>query len=107
MKKLLVLFAVAALFGGSTIAAAHRPDSDGGAAERDCGVITGVSKFGPVGVGATDVRCRKARRIARGSVKGESFARWRCTGEGTRFGHCHRRGERRVKVHWYAAEQGA
>ena len=85
-------------------ASAHRPGSDGGTAKRGCGTITGVSEFGPVGVGATKVRCRVARRVARGSVKGETFARWRCTGRGTRFGHCHRRGNSTRRVHWYAAE---
>jgi hypothetical protein len=31
------------------------------------------------------------------------FERWRCTGKGTRFGHCHGRGIRRGGiVHWFA-----
>ena len=89
----------------ATSASAHRPGSDGGPAKRDCGTLTGVSEFGPVGVGATKVRCRIARRVARGSVTNETFTRWRCTGRGTRFGHCHGRGIREgATVHWYAAE---
>jgi len=105
MKKLLVLMTVVAVFGGSAVATAHRPGSDGGTAKKDCGVLKNVSEFGPVGVGATRVKCRIARRVARGSVKGQSFSRWRCTGENTRFGHCHGRGIREgAKVHWYAAE---
>ena len=105
MQKALVLAAVLAVFAGGSVATAHRPSSDGGPAKRDCGTITGVSKFGPVGVGASGVRCRIARRVARGSVKGATFTRWRCTGRRTRFGHCHGRGIREgAKVHWYAAE---
>ena len=103
MRKLTFLIIVLTLALATSVSA-HRPGSDGGAAKRDCGTITGVSDFGPVGVGATKVRCRTARRVARGSVKGETFARWRCTGRGTRFGHCHRRGDGTRLVHWYAAE---
>lgn len=82
---------------------AHAPNTDGGAAQRSCGVIGGVSAYGPVGVGATRVRCRVGRRVAKRSVENRRVKRWRCTGRGTRFGHCHRRGTRaRVIVHWYA-----
>jgi hypothetical protein len=82
----------------------HLPGSDGGAAGKSCGVLRGVSEFGPVGVGATKMRCRVARRVARRSVRGESVQGWRCTGKGSRFGHCHGRGARRGKIaHWYAA----
>ena len=84
-------------------AASHRPGTDGGAARKACGVLYGVSPYGPVGVGATRVSCRIARIVARGSVKGQRFERWRCTGRRTRFGHCHGRGIRRGgMVHWYA-----
>jgi hypothetical protein len=108
VRKLLVLLVAAAalaVLGSGSVATAHLPGSDGGPAKRNCGVITGVSKYGSVGVGATRVRCRVARRVARGSVRRETFPRWRCTGKGTRFGHCHGRGAYEgAKVHWYAAE---
>ena len=85
-------------------ASGHRPGSDGGGGEKSCGVLENASPRGPVGVGATDVSCRIARRVARGSVRGESFTRWRCTGKRTRFGHCHGRGTREgSSVHWFAA----
>ena len=88
------------LVGG---AQAHAPGSDGGPAQRGCGSISGVSSYGPVGVGATRTTCRIARIVARGSVQGQRFSRWRCTGRNTRFGHCHGRGIRAgAIVHWYA-----
>jgi hypothetical protein len=84
-------------------AVAHAPGSDGGPAKRNCGSLGRISSQGPVGVGATDVSCRTARRVARGSVRGQTFERWRCTGRLTRFGHCHGAGTRRgAVVHWYA-----
>ena len=83
---------------------AHAPGSDGGPARRSCGVLKGVSRHGPVGVGATRVSCSIARQVAKGSVRGRRFERWRCTGRRTRFGHCHGRGIRRGGVvHWFAA----
>lgn len=85
-------------------AAGHRPGTDGGGGEKGCGVLRGVSEFGPVGVGATDMRCFRARRVARRAVRGETVDGWGCTGKGTRFGHCHGRGTRRGKTaHWFAA----
>ena len=54
------------------IAAGHRPGTDGGGGEKSCGVLPSVSEFGPVGVGATDMRCLRARRVARRSVRGET-----------------------------------
>ena len=103
MRALLVSCLAVALLASVPGAAAHRSGSDGGPAERGCGVLRGVSPFGPVGVGATRVKCRTARRVARASVKGQRLERWRCTGRRTRFGHCHRRGASRRIVHWYAA----
>ena len=83
---------------------AHAPGTDGGGGRRSCGVLEGVSRHGPVGVGATRVSCRIARIVARGSVRGRSYERWRCSGRRTRFGHCHGRGTRRGgSVHWFAA----
>ena len=84
-------------------AVADLPGSDGGPAGKACGELTGVSEFGPVGVGATRIRCSVARDLARASVRGRRLKRWRCTGRGTRFGHCHRRGRPGRKAHWFAA----
>lgn len=79
-----------------------RPGSDGGRSQYACGALSGVSSYGPVGVGATYVTCAIAREVAAGSVRGQRFDRWRCTGRGTRFGHCHGRGIRAGgTVHWY------
>jgi hypothetical protein len=98
---LLLLVTAAILPAG---AAGHRPGSDGGGGEKSCGILRGVSEFGPVGVGATNMRCRRARGVARRSARGETVDGWRCTGRGTRFGHCHGRGARRGKTaHWFAA----
>lgn len=88
--------------GGST-AFAHAPGSDGGFNGKGCGAIYGVSKHGPIGVTAYRISCRLARQVARGSARGQTFERWRCTGKRTRFGHCHGRGIRRgAGVGWYA-----
>jgi len=39
--------------------------------------------------------------VAAGSTNGRRFERWRCTGVGKGFGHCHGRGIRRGGiVHW-------
>ena len=82
---------------------AHAPGSDGGGGKKSCGVLRGVSPHGPVGVGATRVSCRIARIVAKGSVRGRRYERWRCSGRRTRFGHCHGRGVRRgAGVHWNA-----
>jgi hypothetical protein len=104
MRTLLALTSVAALLAFATAALAHAPSSDGGGGDKACRALENASPFGPVGVGATDIRCRRARAIARTSVRGASVDGWACTGRGTRFGHCHGRGARRGKsVHWYAA----
>lgn len=83
----------------ASAALADQPGTDGGGGKRFCDVLTGVSSFGPVGVGVTKMRCRKALRVARQSVQNDPPPRWRCTGVGTRFGHCHRG---RKIAHWYA-----
>ncbi len=98
---LILVIAVATLPATAT---GHRPGSDGGGGKKSCGTLRGVSQFGPVGVGATNMRCPVARRVARRSVRDETVEGWRCTGKGTRFGHCHGRGARRGKIaHWFAA----
>jgi hypothetical protein len=100
----IALIALVVLAALPAAAAGHLPGSDGGGGEKSCGVLRGVSEFGPVGVGATKMRCRVARRVARRSVQGDTLTRWRCTGRGTRFGHCHGRGALRGKIaHWFAA----
>ena len=97
---LLTLVLAAAL---PAAASGHRPGTDGGGGETSCGILRGVSEFGRVGVGATNMRCRRARRVARRAVGGEAVEGWRCTGRGTRFGHCHGLGARRGKTaHWFA-----
>jgi hypothetical protein len=102
-RRVLLILAIAVAALPAT-AAGHLPGSDGGGGEKGCGTLRGVSEFGPVGVGATNMRCRVARRVARHSVRGETVEGWRCTGKGTRFGHCHGRGARRGKTaHWFAA----
>jgi hypothetical protein len=103
ISTLLILIVTLALVAASPVAFGHRPGTDGGGGKRSCGTLQNVSQFGPVGVGATKVRCRTARRVARRSVRNRRTRGWRCTGRGTRFGHCHRRGARRKIVHWYAA----
>jgi hypothetical protein len=104
VRRLLALLTVAGLLVFAAAAFAHRPNSDAGGGEKTCRALQNASSFGPVGVGATDVRCRIARRVARESVRGNRVDGWACTGRGTRFGHCHGRGARRGKsVHWYAA----
>ena len=104
MHRLLALISTAALLAFAGTALGHQPDSDGGGGEKACRALENASPFGPVGVGATNIRCRRARRIARTSVRGTRVDGWACTGRGTRFGHCHGRGARRGKsVHWYAA----
>jgi hypothetical protein len=103
MRRIALLLLVLAAILPAT-ATGHRPGSDGGGGEKSCGTLRGVSEFGPVGVGATNMRCRRARRVARRSVRGETVDGWRCTGKGTRFGHCHGRGARQGKTaHWFAA----
>lgn len=101
LAVLLIAIWACALLAGT--ASAHAPGSDGGFTGRGCRPLHGVSQYGPVGVTAYRVSCRLARRVARGSVRGQSFERWRCTGKRTSFGHCHGRGIRRgAGVGWYA-----
>lgn len=100
---LLCVLAVLAVGGPAAVAIAHDPGTDGGARGSACGPVSGVSRFGPIGVSASRVSCRLARQVAAGSVRGQRFERWRCTGLRTRFGHCHGRGIRRgATVGWFA-----
>lgn len=104
MRRLVAVSSVAALLAVAPAAPGHAPSSDGGGGDKSCRGLPNASPFGPVGVGATKVRCRVARRVARESVRGRRVSGWACTGRATRFGHCHGRGARRGKsVHWYAA----
>ena len=90
---------VVCLAGLVNVASAHRARGK----ERACGVLSGVSSYGPVGVSAQRVSCSVARQVARGSVRRQRFERWRCGGLGTRFGHCHGKGIRRGgTIYWYA-----
>ncbi len=104
MKKLLAsACAIALLALTPSQGVAHLPGSDGGGGSKACGSLSGVSSYGPVGVGSNGVSCRTAKRVARRAVADNPVsAKWKCTGEGTRFGHCHARGNGRRTVNWYA-----
>jgi hypothetical protein len=82
----------------ATAAAAHRPGSDGGPADKGCEPVLNGQYY----VGATEVDCGRARVIARAQIKnGKRFYYWNCTGRGTGFGHCHGTGPwRGSMVHW-------
>jgi hypothetical protein len=91
---LLALTLVVALPGA---AGAHRPHTDGGPADRGCAPIFAGRTY----VGATNVACRIARPVARGTLNGRAFRRWACAQPPRAFGHCHGRGIRRgAMVHW-------
>jgi hypothetical protein len=95
---------------GASAAPAHMPGSDGGPGKKTCRSLSNVSFYGPVGVAVTRVPCGKARRVARKAVRRTSaegikwmrIGNWRCTGMGTRFGHCHFRYQSARIIHWYA-----
>lgn len=95
--SLVVTLALLALPGA---AAAHRPGTDGGPAERGCEPVLNDRYY----VGATDVNCGRARAIARAQIRaGRQFYYWNCTGRGSTFGHCHGTGPwRGSMVHWAA-----
>jgi hypothetical protein len=77
--------------------AAHRPHTDGGPADRGCAPVFGGATY----VGATDVSCRVARKVVRGTLNGRTFSRWACAQPPSSFGHCHGRGlQRGAMVHW-------
>lgn len=74
------------------------PGTDGGPAERGCEPVLNATVY----VGATNMGCSNARVVAKRAVRGNAQHRkWRCTGVGSNFGHCHGRGPRAGKiVHW-------
>ena len=76
------------------------PGSDGGPAEKGCRPVIDNRYY----VGATNMACANARRVAKRGIRGsEQAPKWRCTGVGTSFGHCHGRGARSgKKAHWAA-----
>jgi hypothetical protein len=96
----IICAALVALLLPALPAAAHEPGTYGGESERFCGPAAERM----IVVGATDVSCRVARRVAAGVVRGgDHYRRWRCPGarEGSGYGHCHGRGSRRgAIVHW-------
>ena len=96
--KWLGVAASVALAIGVTQAGANLPGTDGGPAEKGCEPVLNQSIY----VGATNMACGNARRVAKRGVRGnDQYPKWRCTGTGTTFGHCHGRGARRGKIaHW-------
>jgi hypothetical protein len=89
-RPLLALTLLTAVAAPGT-ALAHRPHTDGGPADRGCAPVFGGATY----VGATDVSCRVARKVVRGTLNGRTFGRWACARPAGSFGHCHRRGIRR------------
>jgi len=81
-------------------AGADAPGTSGGPAQRACKPVRG----GDIYVGATNVRCKTARRVARRGANTGRAKGWRCHVRGPgphAFGHCHGTGSRRgAKVHW-------
>jgi hypothetical protein len=77
---------------------ADLPGSDGGPAERGCAPVLNDAYY----VGATNMACSNARRVATKAIQGDDQdSKWKCTGVGTSFGHCHGRDQRRGKIaHW-------
>jgi hypothetical protein len=95
--RFLAAAAATAVMAVAVPAAAHSPGTDGGPAQRGCRPVNNARIY----VGATRVSCGLARQVAAGSVRGQRFERWRCTGVRRSFGHCHGRGIRRgAIVHW-------
>ena len=91
------LLTVTLMLALSGTSLAHRPHTDGGPADRGCVPIFGGATY----VGATNVSCRVARKVARGVINGRFFERWACARPAGSFGHCHGRGSRRgAMVHW-------
>lgn len=92
MKRLVLLCAVLLTCSAGT-ATANYPGSTG-IPEKGCKPI----RHGLIYVGATRMGCRNAREIASKGLKGKEPPRWKCTGLGTSFGHCH--GKRGRIAHW-------
>jgi hypothetical protein len=99
-KRIATTCAVLAAALVAVPADAHDPNTYGGQSDRFCGPAADRM----IVVGATDVRCRVARRVAAGVVRGgKRYDRWRCPGAraGSGYGHCHGRGSRHgAIVHW-------
>lgn len=92
-----LLASTVAVLACAVPAGAHDPGTDGGPAQRGCAPVMNQTVY----VGATRVSCTIARTVAASSVRGQRFERWRCTGVGNSFGHCHGRGIRSgAIVHW-------
>ena len=83
---------------GASSATAGPPGTDGGPADRGCKPVIEQAYY----VGATNMGCNNARRVAKRGIRGnDQYPKWRCTGVGTGFGHCHGRGARQGKIaHW-------
>lgn len=98
MKRILV-FCVFGLLALPAGAEAHRPWSDGGAADRGCEKAVHGAYY--VGVSGR-VGCGRARAIARAQIRmGRTFELWNCSGRGSSFGHCHGKGKwRGSTIHW-------
>jgi hypothetical protein len=94
----IVAAVVVALGVGASIAGADMPGTDGGPAERGCKPVIDQAYY----VGATKMGCNNARRVAKRGIRGnDQRPKWKCTGVGTGFGHCHGRGARQGKIaHW-------
>lgn len=100
-RRLLLPGAAAAALLLAPAAEADAPGTDGGPAQRACKPVRGGDTY----VGATNVRCRTARRVARRGANTGRAKGWRCHvgtgGAPHAFGHCHGTGSRRgAKVHW-------
>ena len=82
---------------GTGVAFAGPPGTDGGPAQKGCEPVIKKRYY----VGATKISCGKARRVAKRAIRGNAQKKkWRCTGVGTGFGHCHRRGNSKKIAHW-------
>ena len=80
------------------VATADLPGTDGGPADRGCKPVLSGAYY----VGATNMACSNARRVAKRGIRGnDQKPKWNCTGVGTSFGHCHGLGPREGKTaHW-------
>ena len=76
----------------------HIPGTTGGPIDRGCKPVLSAAYY----VGATNMACSNARRVAKRAIRGDAQRRkWKCTGVGSSFGHCHGRGRRSGKTaHW-------
>jgi hypothetical protein len=86
------------------VAGGDMPGTDGGPADRGCKPVIGAAYY----VGATNMVCSNARRVAKRAIRGNAQRpKWKCTGVGSSFGHCHGRGQRSGKTaHWAVNDKG-